>query len=71
MEFLSIIVVLLALYAATGLLIGAAYLLRSAPRGDEALRASSLHVRVLLLPGAIAVWPVLLPRVFAKSEAKQ
>ncbi|XHC25893.1 hypothetical protein ABWH91_00545 [Phycisphaerales bacterium ac7] len=71
MEFLSIIVVLFAVYAATGVVIGAAYPLRSAPRRDETLRASALHVRVLLLPGAVAVWPLLLPRLLGRAGAPE
>lgn len=56
-----VFVLLLALgaYLALGLLFGGAYLLTIAPQRDAALRASKRSVRLILLPGCVAVWPLL------------
>ncbi|MFG0294255.1 MAG: hypothetical protein ACF8MJ_14030 [Phycisphaerales bacterium JB050] len=68
MSSLAVIVVLVGVYALLGVLVGGAYLLRGAARDDESLRDSALHVRLLLLPGSIAVWPLLLPRLIGRAE---
>lgn len=47
-------------YGAIGVLVGAFWLLRVAPRRDAALRSSPRTVRLLFLPGAAALWPLLL-----------
>ncbi len=65
---ITIIVVLAGAYALFGMVVGTAYLLRAAPQQDEALRASSSHVRLLLLPGSIVVWPLLLSRFKNRPE---
>lgn len=46
------------LYLLAGLVVGGLGLLRMAPRGDPALHASGRSVRLLLFPGAVAVWPL-------------
>jgi hypothetical protein len=68
MSPLALIVVLLGVYALLGLLVGGVYLLRFASREDEALRGSAVHVRLLLLPGTIVVWPLLLSRMARRHE---
>ena len=62
MTAITAIVVAVGVYAAIGVLFGVFYLLRIAPGRDEALGASAVHVRLLLLPGTVAIWPVLLFR---------
>jgi len=47
-------------YAAVGVVFSLAYAARIAPARDGALRASGWSVRLLLIPGAVAVWPLLL-----------
>ena len=69
MDAIVIILGVLAVYLAIGVLVGAVYLLRAAPRADPALADSAAHVRLLLLPGAVAVWPLLLVRRTAEPEA--
>lgn len=71
MSPLAFIVVLVGAYALLGLVVGGAYLLRAAPQQDEALRASSPHVRLLLLPGSVVVWPLLLSRFRKRPEASE
>jgi len=56
----EIIVIVVGLYAALGLLIGPALLFVRGPKRDHALGGSGRSVRLLLIPGSVAVWPVLL-----------
>ena len=54
------IVVALGLYAAAGLLFALPVLAWGLPRIDTAARGTRLAFRLIILPGAIALWPVLL-----------
>jgi hypothetical protein len=49
-------------YALIGLVVGGWFALVAAPRIDPAARGSSLALRVLLWPGAAALWPWALVR---------
>ncbi|MBK8914406.1 MAG: hypothetical protein IPM64_07350 [Phycisphaerales bacterium] len=46
-------------YAAIGLLFGAAFISVGLARFDAAARSAGAMVRLLLLPGAAALWPIL------------
>ncbi|MEP7363610.1 MAG: hypothetical protein ABI972_10175 [Acidobacteriota bacterium] len=52
----------LGLYAGAGLLFAIPFLAWGLPRMDGAARGSSVAFRVLILPGTVALWPVLLRR---------
>ena len=52
--------VLLAAYAAIGALFALAFAWRGAARLDPAARASGVAFRLIILPGAAALWPLLL-----------
>ena len=54
------LLVAVGVYAVIGAVFAAVYVTRLAPRRDPALRASGKSVRLLLIPGAVAVWPLLL-----------
>jgi len=56
------IVLLVGGYFGVGLLLAPVSLLLIAPRSDPALASSGKSVRLLLLPGAVAVWPIALWR---------
>jgi hypothetical protein len=45
-----------------GLAVGIPFVVRGAGRLDEAARGASLGFRLVILPGAVALWPVLLWR---------
>jgi len=49
-------------YAATGVVVGGIALCRTAPNADPALRSAPRSLRLLLLPGAVAVWPLAIAR---------
>ncbi len=50
----------LAAYAALGLLFAAAFVVKGAVQVDSAAQGMPLQVRLLLMPGAAALWPLLL-----------
>lgn len=50
------------LYAAAGVVVGGIALYRIAAQADPALRAAPKSLRLLLLPGAVAVWPLSVVR---------
>lgn len=49
-------------YALVGAVFAVAFVLRGAALMDTAVRASPVHVRAVLVPGAVALWPLLLRR---------
>ncbi len=53
---------LLGFYLACGLLVGIAFLTVGVSRVDSAARGTSSMFRLLLLPGAVTLWPLLAAR---------
>jgi hypothetical protein len=53
---------LLAAYAGIGLLFALCFAARGVERIDPAARGASLGFRLLVLPGAVALWPLLARR---------
>lgn len=64
----SLLLNLLALYAAIGLLSALWLLTLGLPRLDPALSASPRRVRLLLLPGCIGLWPLLLAKTLKRDR---
>lgn len=60
MTVLEWIVIAWLVYLAVGLVIGVWLMTLGASRLDPRLSKSPMRVRVLLLPGCAALWPVLL-----------
>lgn len=56
---------LLAAYLVVGTVVGACFVTRGIQSVDAAARDASRRVRLLLLPGAAALWPIVLSRWFA------
>lgn len=63
MIVLQVLVVAVGVYAAVGVLFAVWFVLRGAGRLDPVARSAPLRVRLLLAPGAIAVWPALVAGV--------
>jgi hypothetical protein len=57
--FAEIILFILLAYVACGLTVGVPFVLRGVDRVDEAARGASLGFRLLILPGTIALWPLM------------
>lgn len=52
----------LGLYVGCGLLFAVAFVTRGAERIDPAARGASWGFRLIVVPGAVALWPLLLGR---------
>ena len=65
----EMIVAGLGLYFAVGLLVGLIYISGGAGRIDPAARGKGLpwRVRLLILPGIIGLWPVMLIKLFTQK----
>lgn len=64
MHIVQLLLRLLYAYLAAGLLAGGWMVFRGASRIDPDLREASWRLRLLLLPGAAALWPLLLMKYF-------
>ena len=58
---------IMAAYSIMGLLFGVYFFFAGAKKMDPAIAESKWTVRLLLLPGAIGLWILLLPKVFTKK----
>jgi hypothetical protein len=56
------LVILLGAYAALGLVFAVAFVIRGAGRVDPAAREGTWGFRLLILPGSVALWPLLARR---------
>lgn len=56
---------LVAVYLGIGLVFGVAFVWRGVGRIDPAARGASLGFRMIVLPGVVALWPLLLKRWLA------
>jgi hypothetical protein len=64
------IVTALGVYFAMGLLVGLVYLFGGAGRIDPAARGKGLPIRVrlMILPGVMGLWPIMLTKLFVQKE---
>lgn len=53
------LVTVVGVYALIGILVALPFVLRGAGRLDTAAAQGSLGFRILILPGAVALWPIL------------
>lgn len=65
----EILVLAIGLYFAIGFLVGLIYMFGGAGRIDPAAKGKGLPVRVrlLILPGIIGLWPLMLIKLFAQK----
>jgi hypothetical protein len=59
MAIAELLVTLATIYFVCGVAFGVPFVLRGVNRVDAAAHGSSLAFRLLLLPGTIALWPVM------------
>ncbi len=52
----------LAAYAAIGLPVALRFVLSTGPKLDPALKIAPLRVRLIFIPGALCLWPIVLRR---------
>ncbi|MEL6328191.1 MAG: hypothetical protein AAFR38_00900 [Planctomycetota bacterium] len=56
------VLLLLGIYVALGLLAGLAFVLMGAARVDPATRGTGWAFKLLILPGCVALWPLMVGR---------
>ena len=66
----NMIVLGLGVYFGLGLLVGLIFIFGGAGRIDPAAKGKGLpwRVRLLILPGVIGLWPVMLTKLFMQKE---
>ena len=66
----ELIVLAFGLYALLGLLIGLVFMFGGAGRIDPAAKGKGLpfRVRLLILPGIIGLWPLMLTKLMTQKE---
>lgn len=64
------LVLLMGIYAVLGLFIGLIFMFGGAGRIDPAAKGKGLplRARILILPGIIGLWPIMLTKLFAQKE---
>lgn len=69
MEIIAqIIPTIILIYLAIGLLFGIYFFIRGASQIDEQIKDSPWTVRLLLVPGAIGLWPLLFLKLVKPSK---
>lgn len=68
MQIVQIFVWLLYAYMLIGLIVGTWYLLAVAAKVDEDMRGAKWYTKLLLLPGAMALWPILLRKALSHTN---
>lgn len=64
MAVAELVVNVLGIYAAIGALFGIAFVIAGIGRIDPVAKGSTLGFRLIVLPGAALLWPLLLKRWF-------
>lgn len=68
-EIAAILLLLgLAAYAGLGLLVGLVYVFGGVGRIDPAAKAMPFRVRLMILPGLIGLWPLMLAKLLHQKE---
>ncbi|MEM9740201.1 MAG: hypothetical protein AAF829_10055 [Pseudomonadota bacterium] len=64
------LVLILGLYFGAGLIVGLAYMVGGAGRIDPGAKGKGLplRVRLIIVPGVIGLWPVMLAKLFTQTE---
>ncbi len=65
---MDLLILLFAAYVGLGLLFSAFFALKGAALLDPVAKGASLGFRIILLPGAAALWPVLGLKLLRKKE---
>jgi len=62
MEIVGWVLVASAIYAAIGLAVGAAFVAKGVGKVDPVAAHASIGFRLLILPGAAGLWPLMLAK---------
>lgn len=67
-NILSISIDLLFLYLGIGVLFGIWFVLKGAAKLDNGVKGTPWHFRLILLPGSILMWSVLIYKLISKKS---
>jgi glycerol uptake facilitator-like aquaporin len=70
MDVAAAILLSVGLYAGTGVVVATVFAVRGVVRVDPAARSASWAFRLLILPGAAALWPLVLRRWISAARDK-
>jgi hypothetical protein len=70
MNIVTIILLIVAVYVVAGFVFAIAFVTRGVARIDEAAQGSGWGFRVIIFPGTILFWPLLLKKWIAKAKRK-
>lgn len=65
---IQVFLIFLGIYVAIGLLFGIYFFVKGASRLDPLIKDSKWTVRLLLLPGSIGLWPILLLKIITLQK---
>lgn len=65
-EFISLAIDGFFIYLGIGLLFSLWFVLAGAKKIDEGVAATPFHFKLILIPGSILIWPVLLVKILKK-----
>ncbi len=68
MLFAKVFSIAFYLYLAVGLVFGCWFVLRGVHRVDAKMQSASWILRLMILPGSLLLWPLLLRKVTTKGE---
>ncbi len=66
---IKIIPILILIYFGIGVLFGIYFFIKGAAKIDSLISESKWTVRLLLVPGAIGLWPILLIKILKTSKS--
>ena len=67
-EIISLLIDAFFLYLAVGILFTVWFILKGAEKLDEGVKKTPWHFRLILLPGSVLMWPVLLYKLLSKKS---
>jgi hypothetical protein len=68
-EAVTVVLEVVAAYGATGILFALAFLTFGIGRIDPGARGAGLGFRLMVFPGVVALWPLMLVRWISKERA--
>jgi len=67
MNFIALLIDLMFLYFGIGLLFGVWFVIAGASKLDEGVKGTPWHFRLILLPGSILIWSILLFKLMRRK----
>ncbi|OQP57237.1 hypothetical protein A3860_11820 [Niastella vici] len=68
---ISIVLILIVTYLACGLLFAIPFVIKGVDKIDEAANGGSIGFRIIIIPGAMVFWPLLLKKWIKQGGHKK